>query len=646
MNTKDRLTLRGSSTRRNTLLVGLLASSVLAGLGSYQVQAKELDAEDVKKSDIQSEEASKADAEKAIKDVQAGKEERVSKLVGEDGDYSLDKDFTKKVEDALKVDKADAKDTQTVKRLKEEQGTIATLIQVKYDEAQSLVKTIREVDTQANVAGTISKGVAIEEGEERLATVVKELESLIVIKESVEQDLKDGQKIQGELLTLESTIQLQLAELLGDGLTDEEFKDFQLDLTEDGEVKVNDGYIEYLNTVSNNDETYQLRSSFVYQTTDASKVLASYYGQDKKLDALIAEGMQYLDQEYVWGGESLAEGGFDCSGLMYRIFKDTLGINLPRTAQGQQTYGTRIPLDEIQPGDLVFWNTPATHVALYLGDGKVLEAANESVDLRVRDVRLSELSSATRVTNFGVKDDGNTIVHITNTKRTVSYTPVLNSEQSSTYNNNVSKVSQGVTQDEINAQLAKITEQAKKEEAQAKAKKEELAKQAKAEEEAKAKSKADAEAKDKAKAEEKAKAESEAKAKSEEKAKAEEKAKSEAEAKSKSEDKSKDEEKAKSESESSTTESSATESSKTETSATESSTSEASSAVSESSVTQESSEVESARVASVVDSSTPEASSTVNESVSEDASVAETSDEESSASLVDERESSAIESAQ
>ena len=277
MNTKDRLTLRGSSTRRNTLLVGLLASSVLAGLGSYQVQAKELDAEDVKKSDIQSEEASKADAEKAIKDVQAGKEERVSKLVGEDGDYSLDKDFTKKVEDALKVDKADAKDTQTVKRLKEEQGTIATLIQVKYDEAQSLVKTIKEVDTQANVAGTISKGVAVEEGEERLATVVKELESLIVIKESVEQDLKDGQKIQGELLTLESTIQLQLAELLGNGLTDEEFKDFQLDLTEDGEVKVNDGYIEYLNTVSNNDETYQLRSSFVYQTTDASKVLASYY---------------------------------------------------------------------------------------------------------------------------------------------------------------------------------------------------------------------------------------------------------------------------------------------------------------------------------------------------------------------------------
>ena len=56
--------------------------------------------------------------------------------------------------------------------------------------------------------------------------------------------------------------------------------------------------------------------------------------------------------------------------------------------------------------------------------------------------------------------------------------------------------------------------------------------------------------------------------------------------------------------------------------------------------------MESAKVTSVVDSSTPEVSSMVNESVFEDASVAETSDEESNASLVDERESSDIESAQ
>ena len=285
--------------------------------------------------------------------------------------------------------------------------------------------------------------------------------------------------------------------------------------------------------------TYNVRSSFVQQTTKDSKVLASYHGQNKQLDALIAEGLQYLDRPYVWGGESLVEGGFDCSGLMYRIFKDTMGINLPRVSQAQQNFGQRIPLDSIQPGDLVFWNSPATHVALYLGNGKILEAANPTAGLRVRDVRLSELSSATRVHDFGISD--NVKVNITNAKKTISYTPVLSREQSQSYNQSVQN-SQDVSQAEIDAEVRRIEQQAREEKAKLE---KQQAQERKKEEERKAnEEKEKQQAESNKKQEEAKKKEQEAKQKEEVQRKAEEERKAEEARKQSELDKQKAEEEA------------------------------------------------------------------------------------------------------
>ena len=554
---KQRHGKKGDNTRK-TLLLGVVAGSILAGAGNYEAFAEELKLDDVKAQENGeqleleeplTEEELKENAEQLIRDIQEGKTDTYLLLTGAlTEEDTLPREFTQRVEDLGGYEEVEEDDTETVKRLKEEQKGLSGLINNKYEDALSLGNVVQGVRSGRIGSQTFSQSVAVSEGESRLNTIIQEINTLLDVKEVVDGDLGDAYGIQGEISQIEEEIRLQLEALLGEDI------DANFVLSEDGDLRVTDDYIEYLSTLEAGNQSYSVRSSFINQSTSNSKVLASYYGQSKQLDALIGEGFQYLNQRYVWGGTTLADGGFDCSGLMYRIFKDSMGITLPRVSQDQQNYGKRIPLDQIQPGDLVFWNTPATHVALYLGNGKILEAANPTAGLRVRDVRLSELSSATRVHDFGVSDK-DAIVHITNAKRTVSYTPVLSREQSENLNNSnqnrQNDRNDGLSQAEIDAQVRDIEQQARDEQARLDKQKAEEARKQKEQEakekEDKQKAEEKQKAEDKKKEEAKQKAEQEAKAKAEAEKKAEEErlAKEKAEAERKAEEQRKAEQEAK-----------------------------------------------------------------------------------------------------
>ncbi len=105
--------------------------------------------------------------------------------------------------------------------------------------------------------------------------------------------------------------------------------------------------------------------------------------------AVLAAGEQYLGVPYKWGGTSPTTG-FDCSGFVQRAFAD-IGVSLPRVSIDQSREGTEVAggLDNAQPGDLLFWRGSGgrpNHIAIYAGDGQMLEAPSSGRNVHYRDV--------------------------------------------------------------------------------------------------------------------------------------------------------------------------------------------------------------------------------------------------------------------
>ncbi|TNY35443.1 C40 family peptidase [Thermomonospora catenispora] len=109
-----------------------------------------------------------------------------------------------------------------------------------------------------------------------------------------------------------------------------------------------------------------------------------------------------LGWPYVWGGESEVEGGYDCSGLMQYAFAQA-GIRLPRVAADQARAGWIIPYSKARPGDMLIWaNDPTapgyiSHIALYIGDGKMIAAPRRGTVVQVQRVYTRNLKGAVRV---------------------------------------------------------------------------------------------------------------------------------------------------------------------------------------------------------------------------------------------------------
>jgi cell wall-associated NlpC family hydrolase len=113
----------------------------------------------------------------------------------------------------------------------------------------------------------------------------------------------------------------------------------------------------------------------VYSLTGAFSLAA---GPSTKAAELVAWAKQFVGTPYVRGGEDLLKGA-DCSGFTQSVFKH-FGVNLPRSAYRQSQVGTPVDPDKLQSGDLMFFKTddyaPVTHVAIYVGDGKILHASS------------------------------------------------------------------------------------------------------------------------------------------------------------------------------------------------------------------------------------------------------------------------------
>jgi cell wall-associated NlpC family hydrolase len=109
-----------------------------------------------------------------------------------------------------------------------------------------------------------------------------------------------------------------------------------------------------------------------------------------------------LGMPYVWGGESDAEGGYDCSGLLQYAFAQA-GVRLPRVAADQARAGWVIPFSQAQPGDLLTWAHDPTapgyisHIAMYLGNGRMIVAPRTGDVIKIAPVSFRNFMGAVRI---------------------------------------------------------------------------------------------------------------------------------------------------------------------------------------------------------------------------------------------------------
>ena len=106
---------------------------------------------------------------------------------------------------------------------------------------------------------------------------------------------------------------------------------------------------------------------------------------------LVTNAMGFLGVPYKRGGNS-AETGFDCSGFVRAMYEQTVGLLLPRRAAQQAAATQVIDKKELQPGDLVFFNTMRrnfSHVGIYVGDGKFIHSPRSGSEVRVEDMGIA-----------------------------------------------------------------------------------------------------------------------------------------------------------------------------------------------------------------------------------------------------------------
>ena len=110
-----------------------------------------------------------------------------------------------------------------------------------------------------------------------------------------------------------------------------------------------------------------------------------------KASELVVNAMGFLGVPYKRGGNT-AETGFDCSGFVKAIYEQSIGLILPRRAEQQAAATQNIDRNDLQPGDLVFFNTlkrAFSHVGIYVGDGKFIHSPKPGAEVRVESMRVA-----------------------------------------------------------------------------------------------------------------------------------------------------------------------------------------------------------------------------------------------------------------
>lgn len=110
--------------------------------------------------------------------------------------------------------------------------------------------------------------------------------------------------------------------------------------------------------------------------------------------AALDHAMSKIGSPYRYGASG--PNAFDCSGLVSWAYKK-VGVSLPRTSRAMSRVGTLVSRGELQPGDLVFFYKPVSHVGIYIGDNKIVHASTRKSPVKISDMSRMKFNSARRI---------------------------------------------------------------------------------------------------------------------------------------------------------------------------------------------------------------------------------------------------------
>lgn len=212
-----------------------------------------------------------------------------------------------------------------------------------------------------------SQKLSLEKEKEELIKQETDFKDLITESEEALSDNSDALKEQQEMI---DTLQSNISEVVSN-----------LDSIADAEHIAELNRIQsQLMSYSSNTITY--RSSSLLDNSDIQQ-------------KLLEESEKHLGTPYVWGGTTPT--GFDCSGFIQYVYKQALGVSLPRITTQQDDVGQEVALEDIQVGDLIFWGEPSHHVAIYAGNGYYIHAPSTGDVVKYANRPLTGASHIRRV---------------------------------------------------------------------------------------------------------------------------------------------------------------------------------------------------------------------------------------------------------
>ena len=153
------------------------------------------------------------------------------------------------------------------------------------------------------------------------------------------------------------------------------------------------------NTSSNNTGSSSSATTSKDSGSSSSSSSGSSVSYNPTGQSVVNYACQFVGNPYVWGGTSLTNG-CDCSGFVKGVYEH-FGYYLSRTSAAQANNGTRVSLDELKPGDLVFYSNGSriNHVAMYIGNGQIIQAKSEKYGIVISGFDYRSPYCAVRIIN-------------------------------------------------------------------------------------------------------------------------------------------------------------------------------------------------------------------------------------------------------